>query len=172
MEFLRVLTEFGSAARLGGIRPLDGLADIVERLGPFEKSGRINQRRRWPHWFGYGDVTFESCQCRIVNRLSLRTWYESVRIPAGAPGEFRTFPTGVRFDRLADAFAGAGLEWRELHRSDREFAFATQAAELPGVSVAFTFTADDQLLYSVHATESGHLCHPPAPGTPDDGFGR
>ncbi|MFI2611021.1 hypothetical protein [Kitasatospora sp. NPDC018619] len=172
MDFVGVLTEFGATARLGGIRPLDNLADIAERLGPFEKSGRINPKRRWPHWFGYGDVTFESCHCRVVNRLSLRTWYESVRIPAEAPGEFRTFPTGVRFDRLAGAFAGAGLGWEELRRSEREFAFATEVAELPGAAVSFTFTADDRLLYSVHATASGHLCRPPEPGAPDDGFGR
>ncbi|GAA2748894.1 hypothetical protein [Kitasatospora cinereorecta] len=166
MHMLTVLTELGASGAISGIRPLGAFEDVTERLGPPEKSGRTVDDRPWPQWFGYGDVVVETCACGVINKVSLRTWYDSVRIPTGTPGKYRTIAPATTFRELGAAFSTAGVEWRPMaqaHGLD-QFTIETEPAPPAGVSVYFTFDTEsvpdraDATLYSVFAVEAVHLC--------------
>ncbi|MGA5823087.1 hypothetical protein ACPC54_35150 [Kitasatospora sp. NPDC094028] len=167
MKLVGVLTEFGASGGPSGVRPLGALADAVAALGPVQRGGRLFDERPWPQWYMFGDVVVEACGCQVVNAVSMRTWYEEVRVPAGRAGEFDTVPAAVRFAELARALAGAGVHWRRTRESADSFAMGVEVGGRPDLTVEFTFTTDDGepagLLYSVHAREHAHVC-PPGPG--------
>ncbi len=166
MHILTALREFGASGSLAGIRPLEALRDVTDRLGRPEKSGRISDDRPWPQWFTYGDVVVETCGCRVINRVSIRTWYDTVKIPAGRPGEFHTLTPATTFQELRSAFSGAGVKWHLLaqEHSLPQFTVETEPTGLPGVAVHFTFATDERPvvaeapLYSAFAIESVHAC--------------
>ncbi|WP_329587017.1 hypothetical protein OG500_37205 [Kitasatospora sp. NBC_01250] len=166
MHMLAVLTEFGALGGIAGIHPLGSFPDVTDRLGPPGKSGRISDDQPWPQWFSYGDVVVETCACHVITKVSIRTWYDTIRIPDAHSGEIRTIAPATTFRELRAAFSEAGLPWRLLpqEHSLPQFTVETEPAGLAGVSVHFTFTTDetpDQLdapLHSAFAVESVHLC--------------
>ncbi|MEU8926903.1 hypothetical protein AB0D10_39290 [Kitasatospora sp. NPDC048545] len=162
MGLLDTLTRFGATADLGGLRPLGAFP--VAALGEPQQSGRQADHLPWPQWFQYGCMSADVCRCLIVNKVSVRTWYDTVTLPADEPGTYRDFPGPPGFPDLAAAFAAAGVHWerhREAH-SLPQFTMRSTIAELPGVTVDFIFTTDDDpdlpTLYSAHATDHTHLC--------------
>ncbi|WP_344641141.1 hypothetical protein [Kitasatospora cystarginea] len=173
LSMLTVLTEFGATGSIAGMRPLASFPEVTAVLGPPEKSGRISDDQPWPQWFQYGDMSVEVCRCRIINRVSVRTWYESVRIPTGRPGEFHTFEAAPTCPQLSAAFSAAGVPWQRVKQTHSlpQFTIETDIAGLPGVTVAFTFTTgetpDAPPLHSAHAVEFAHECpedSAPVPG--------
>lgn len=163
---LTALAEFGVSGAIAGIRPLDAFPNVTDRLGRPEKSGRISDDRPWPQWFAYGDVVAETCACHVINKVSIRTWYDTVRIPAGRPGDFHTLAPATTFQELRLAFSGAGVKWHLVAQEHRlpQFTVETEPTGLPDVVVHFTFATgeapvtDDAELHSVFAIESVHMC--------------
>jgi hypothetical protein len=109
-------------------------------------------------------MSVEVCRCGIINRVSVRTWYDSVTLPVGEPGAYRSFPGPPGFLELSAALAAAGVRWErrvETH-SLPQFTMETTVADLPDVTVDFYFTTDEDpdfpTLFSAHARESSHVC--------------
>ncbi|MFI8456958.1 hypothetical protein [Kitasatospora sp. NPDC085464] len=162
VDLLDLLTQFGATGDFGGFRPL-GPFPVAARGEP-QQSGREADHLPWPQWFQYGCMSVDVCRCWIVNRVSVRTWYDTVTLPVGEPGAYRDFPGPPGFPELSAAFAAAAVHWerrREAH-SLPQFTMQTTVAELPGVTVDFIFTTYDNpdvpTLYSAHATDHTHLC--------------
>ncbi|WP_052706539.1 hypothetical protein [Streptomyces rubellomurinus] len=162
MKLAEVLTEFGVAGGVVGLRPLGSLADAVTGLGPPGRGGPLFDGKAWPQWFMFGDATIEVCGCELINAVSMRTWYEEVRVPGVRPGELHILPAAVGFGELERALAGVGVGWRRIRESEDSFAMEVEPAGRPELTVVFTFTTDEGepegLLYSVHAREHVHAC--------------
>lgn len=171
---LAIMTELGCRGGIGTLRCGARLPELVTELGPPVDLGRVAERHRWPHRFGYDDLELAVCRCRIVTSLSMvvrdgvaptipRHAVESAAIPS--------------FAQVVTALDTAGCPWVPSARQlPGELTVHTEPAE--GMRASFVFgTEDDRGTDEPVLAKAGawittaHDCpHVPA-GTPDDGLG-
>ncbi|TQK51791.1 hypothetical protein FBY35_2211 [Streptomyces sp. SLBN-118] len=162
-----VLTDMAQTGGVGVLKPgasLDGVSDV---LGPAAEADYFPQARpSWPRTFRYGDIRLEVCRCRLIHRVALSTWTESVEIPTTSAGVTESVSPTTTFAQLRDAFDLAGVGW-EL---DPELDSATQftvVVDREPVLVRFTFHCEagsfavgrsGATLHSAISRDDAHMC--------------
>ncbi|MFD5427943.1 hypothetical protein [Streptomyces sp. NPDC127084] len=57
-------------------------------------------------------MRLEVCRCRVIVRVALSTWTDTVDVPTGQPGETRTIVPTTGFADLKQPLASTGTAWR------------------------------------------------------------
>ncbi|MBD0743889.1 hypothetical protein [Streptomyces sp. CBMA152] len=173
--------EFGRTGRLGALHGGAWLTEVAAVHGTPWTGGRVYDKRRWPHWFGYGDVSLCVCGCRRIEMISIPTWHRKCLVPGDRPDRLRRVPP-LTYGMIVPALDTAGVEW---HLDEYPgLPQRTVVTEPVDGRVEFVFTTEEYcyesdreiplrtpVLNKIVAAAAPHECPPIPPGTPDDGWG-
>ncbi|WP_457031635.1 hypothetical protein [Kitasatospora sp. P5_F3] len=171
MTALDVLTEFGRTGLIGPVGCRVPLPELAAALGPPWVGDPVDKRRRWPHWFGYGDLQLVVCQCRLVTMVIVPAWHGEVEYPVAG-----TFESELPLSTVLARLDALDVPWT---RDDRIDGQCTVLTEPGGVTVSFCFTTRDDYdgplladpVLNKVVSHDPHDCPPIPAGTPDDGYG-
>lgn len=164
MDIKDVLTDYATSCGVGILRPGAALDAIAGILGPpVDADCFPNPMKSGPRTFAYGDVRLEVCPCRTVHQVALSTWYETVDVPTGQPGEMRTIAATTTFAELKEVLASAGTDWELWELPTVRSQFTVVVGEYP-VNTHFTFHVPDPgapdraTLHSAISADLEHTC--------------
>lgn len=175
MTATRILAEFGRTARIGPIGCNASLPELVEALGQPFIGDPVHKKRRWPRWFGYGNLQLVVCRCRLVIQVIVPVWHGEIEVPDAGANTLVSFPSEVAYSQFTAALDAAGCDWSR----GRDFpGQCTVETEVGGTRTGFVFVtaegydgpplADPKLNKAV--SSAFHDCPPITSGQEDDGF--
>lgn len=182
MDFVTYLARFAATGRFGDFFVGARLPDLVAAKGEPHWSGRVDEERRWPHWFGYGSLQIVFCRCRLLDTIFVPVWRGELEVPGPGREPARTVPTVVTEAQLTAALTEDGTPWRTRWSPSLPGQRTLLTEPEPGIVVDFTFVAPDEgdpsreaadwSLYQADTYGLRHgACPEPDRSLPDDGYG-